>query len=203
MGELVEILTPFFCFIIKIMNYLKLITAPTVEPVTLNEVKNYLKIDLADTSQDTYLTALIKAVRESIEVYLKRSLITQTWLVNFGDYSEKYVLQRPNIISITSLKLTDSENTEHTIDSANYFLKNDTLFIKDTYDLTLVLRKYLAIEIVYTAGYGATASNVPEGIKQGILEQIGSIFECSDNTNIFSTKAKIFLDSYKTFNYLL
>jgi uncharacterized phiE125 gp8 family phage protein len=185
------------------MNYLKLITAPTIEPVTLNEVKNYLKIDLADTSQDTYLTALIKAVRESIEACLKRSLITQTWLVNFDYYSEKYVLQRPNIIAIASLKLTDSENTEHTIDSSNYFLKNDTLFIKDTYNLTLDLRNYLAVEIVYTAGYGATASNVPEGVKQGILEQIGSIFECSDNTNILSPKAKIFLDSYKAFNYLL
>jgi uncharacterized phiE125 gp8 family phage protein len=185
------------------MNYLKLITPPALEPVTLNEVKNYLKIDLADTSQDTYLTALIKAVRESIEVYLKRSLITQTWLLNFDYFQYEYILQRPNIISITSLKLTDSENTEHTIASSNYFLKNDYLFIKDTYNLTLTLRNYLAVEIVYTAGYGALASNVPEGIKQGILEQIGSIFECGDNTNIFTPKAKIFLDSYKAFNYLL
>ena len=52
-----------------------LITAPTVEPVTLTEVKSQLGITTADTASDTQLTRRITEARKWCETYLGRSLM--------------------------------------------------------------------------------------------------------------------------------
>ncbi|MBN9265961.1 MAG: phage gp6-like head-tail connector protein [Hyphomicrobium sp.] len=53
-----------------------LVTGPSVEPVTLDELKAWAKIDSAD--EDALLTSLIAAARDAAEQYLRRALITQT-----------------------------------------------------------------------------------------------------------------------------
>lgn len=54
-----------------------IVTEPSIEPVTLSDVKAYAKIDGSD--DDGLLNDLIMTARQSVEKYLKRALITQTW----------------------------------------------------------------------------------------------------------------------------
>ena len=58
------------------MNY-KLVTAPTTEPITLDEAKLHLRVD--SDVEDTLISALIVAARQQVENTLWISLITQTW----------------------------------------------------------------------------------------------------------------------------
>lgn len=53
------------------------LVAPTREPLTLDEVKEYLRI--IDTSQDNVVTMLITAARTQAEQYLRRALLPQQW----------------------------------------------------------------------------------------------------------------------------
>lgn len=54
-----------------------LVTPPTVEPVTPDEVKLRLKYPRAD--QDAAITEWIRAARDMVERYVERGLLTQTW----------------------------------------------------------------------------------------------------------------------------
>jgi uncharacterized phiE125 gp8 family phage protein len=57
---------------------LKLITPPGVEPVTLDQARQHLRIDDDITSDDDLIEALISAAREHAEHITGRSFITRT-----------------------------------------------------------------------------------------------------------------------------
>lgn len=168
---------------------------PATEPLSLSEVKSFLKIDTTD--EDSYLTGLIVAVRQVVENYLHRALITQTLRLNFDYFEERKIeLWRAPIQSITSVKTTDPDNAQTTIDSSNYYLLNDYLTFNDNYVFSGSLRSNQAIEIVYIAGYGA-ASDVPQAIKSAMLEQIQNVYECGCDTASLSAKAVVMLSPYR------
>lgn len=58
---------------------LNLITPPAVEPVSLAELKEHLRVDAGDMSQDNTLTALGMAARGWVEAHCERRMVQQTW----------------------------------------------------------------------------------------------------------------------------
>src|SRR5690349_12950644 len=58
---------------------LTLITPPMVEPVSLAELKEFLRLDGSDTSQDSTIQSLALAARMHSEAYTKKRFITQSW----------------------------------------------------------------------------------------------------------------------------
>jgi uncharacterized phiE125 gp8 family phage protein len=77
------------------MDDVVLITPPTVEPVTLTQVKSHAKI--FTTQDDSYIsTIVIPASRQAVEDELRQVLITQTWLLKrdgFPGFDPKYETQ--------------------------------------------------------------------------------------------------------------
>jgi hypothetical protein len=57
----------------------QLVTAPTVEPLALTDVKPHLRVDTAMTDDDALITAMITAVRMHAESVTRRALCTQSW----------------------------------------------------------------------------------------------------------------------------
>ena len=57
---------------------LKLVEAPQMEPVSLEEAKAHLRME-STNAEDAYIGALISAARERVELFLRRALITQTY----------------------------------------------------------------------------------------------------------------------------
>ena len=75
---------------------LRLITAPTVEPVTLVEAKQRLRIDTDESDDD--LWALLVAARQEIDGqhgWLGRALLTQTWELTLAAWPGRIRLPLP------------------------------------------------------------------------------------------------------------
>ncbi len=67
-----------------------LISPPAVEPVSLSELKEFLKVDPDDTSQDNVLATLGMAARSWCEVFTARRFVQQTWRL-YMDFFPGYI----------------------------------------------------------------------------------------------------------------
>jgi len=159
----------------------RLITPPTEEPVTLDEVKTQLRVD--GTEDDILIESLITAAREQCEHILKRSILPQTWeLVLAAFPCEKIKLLYPSIISITNIKYIDATTAnEVTLSSGQYVLDKDAepgLVYPVTgasWPNTLCLTN--AVRIRYQAGY-ADVESVPASIKNWIKLAVSEMYNC-------------------------
>lgn len=157
------------------MAGLKVITPPSVEPVTLGEVKTQLRIDADDTDYDDILTPLIVAAREWCEEYQNRAYITQTLELALDEWPCKNEIDipRPPLQSVTSLIYTDKDGVSAIWPSVNYVL-DDYSFVarlvkaKGVCWPSICLTAANGIKVRYVAGYGDTGADVPQKIKQAI-----------------------------------
>lgn len=154
-----------------------IITAPTVEPVTLAEAKLHCKVD--GTDDDTLLTALIVAARQQAEHRLGRALCTQTLEKVLDTFPDDIKLPMPPAKTIVSVKYLDTAGVEQTLASNTYSLDKDSepgwltpaygLSWPDTYAVPN------AVRVRYTCGYGA-AADVPPSIKAWMLMAVGTLY---------------------------
>ncbi len=157
-------------------------TVPATEPVTLDEVKRHLRIEITNSDDDDLLNDLTQAARSRAEAFLNRRLVTQTldYFVDAFPATDFIELPGGRLQSITSLKYTDSDDSETTWTSTNYFASttDEPGRLNLAYNIswpTATLKPRDAIVVRYVAGYGA-ASAVPYGIRAGIMLAIGHIF---------------------------
>lgn len=155
-------------------------TEPAVEPVTLSEVKTFIKLD--GTSEDAYIEDMITAVRLAMEGQLGRSLITQTLVLRLDTWPEEVlVLPRPPLVSVVEVRTLDEDGTETAYSSDNYYTivgERAQLVIKQGASIPTNTDRYQGgFEVEYTAGYGTSSSDVPQTIRQAILQWIASVYE--------------------------
>jgi len=81
---------------------LKLKTAPSVEPVTLDQAKLHLRVDSSD--DNTLITALITTARQLAERETKRAFITQTWELHLDRALPEVEIPKPPLQSVDSIK---------------------------------------------------------------------------------------------------
>ncbi len=169
---------------------LKIKTPPLIEPVTLAEVKSLLRID--DGDDDTLISSMITAIRQRAEEWTRRSFLTQTWTLWLDEFSFRpgntlnklngrvIIIPRPPMQSVVHIKTYDSDNSTATFDASDYFVDTapspGRVALNDNSSWPTSLRKFSAVEVEFIAGYGSTASDVPEGIKQGMLQWIKLLF---------------------------
>ena len=157
----------------------KLITAPTVEPLTLAEAKEHLQYTASD--QDNYITGLISFARESCEGITKRCMISQT-RESAMDYFPDTIILRPNVTSIVGVYYYDVTGIQRTLDPQDYLLDNAPgssahwclPMPNKTFPDTQSGRAN-AVTVRYQSGY-LNASDVPRTVKQWMLLQIGNLF---------------------------
>lgn len=154
-------------------------TEPTNEPVTLSEIKLYLKIDF--TTDDDLLTALIKAVRKQIEIELGGLLIVKRNVVQkqTGGLQQIELLRSP-VNSITSIIYYDSfSSTGSTITSSSYRNVNNRLYHEDNY--FKAGRSADGYVITYNAGMvndtTSSYASSPEAIKTAIKRIIAYLYD--------------------------
>ncbi|MBO9598636.1 MAG: phage head-tail connector protein [Cohnella sp.] len=87
------------------MAGLKVIAPPAIEPVSLEEVRAQLRIELDDDSYDSILNPLISAAREWCEGYQNRTYITQTLELALDRWPRGNVIElpRPPLQSVMSV----------------------------------------------------------------------------------------------------
>ena len=156
---------------------LKLIIPPAEEPVTLAEAKAQCRVD--GSEDDAFITALIHSAREMAEAQTGRALINQTLELVLDAFPAAFVLRRPPIVSVVSVKFLDAEGIEQTLDPADTLLDKDSEpgYLVPAYGKAWPVSYPVpnAVRVRYVAGYG-TPADVPQSIKQWMLLMIGTAY---------------------------
>lgn len=164
---------------------LSLVTAPTHEPVSLDEAKQHLRVDVSD--EDALIQTLIEAAREHVETYTGRALITQTWdlkLDAFPCSGSVITLPKPPVTSITSISYVDTSGDSQTWSSS---LWDEDLPSGPKAQPARIAPAYAesypstrgqmnAVTIRFVCGYGS-AGAVPRSIRAGMLLLIGHWYQ--------------------------
>jgi len=102
---------------------LKLKTAPSAEPITLDDAKSHLKVDSAD--DNVLITAQITTARQFGERETKRAFITQTWKMYLDSAPAEIEIPKPPLQSVESIKAISSVESEvdETVDKDQPVLK--------------------------------------------------------------------------------
>ena len=154
-------------------------TAPTVEPVTLAEVKLHLRVD--HSADDTVLSSLIKSARQEVETETGRAIVTQTRLLRlscFPDGSE-YRLQLPGspVASISSVKYIDDAGSQQSWSSANYALRQgEPAWLQLGYDKEWPEHRSTQDEIEIEYVCGSAVSSIDERLKQAVLFKVQATY---------------------------
>lgn len=162
---------------------LKLITGPTVEPVTLEEAKAQCRVDADITSDDDLIESLIAAARETAEHETGRALIAQTWERVVDAFpSAEIELGMPTVMSVVSINYVDINGDTQTMDAADYSLDADLGFVLPAINTVWpeTLDTANAVRVQFIAGYGDEDGEVPASIKAWLLLKISSLYVGGD-----------------------
>ncbi|SCZ80399.1 head-tail connector protein [Acidaminobacter hydrogenoformans] len=165
---------------------IKVITPVSAEPITVDDVKDQLRIDTAE--EDDYLADLIFAVRDYAEHYTRLSLATQVLELMLDALpSANFIdLPRSPVQSVTSFKLTDVFAVETTmVLGTDYLLDLDRIPARIVLPYNkswpgIELHPVAPIRIRYEAGYNNTTNKVPYSLKAGLLLHVGLLYQYRD-----------------------
>ena len=180
-------------------------TDPTVEPITVDELKLFGRIDGSD--EDTLLSNFITAARIAAEEYLGRALLEQTITLKMDYWPEEneVELPRPPLISITSISELDEDDTATTYSSNNYYIITESIPGKVIIKygstppdaISNNSRQKGGIQIIYKAGYGSNATDVPQSIREGVKLWAMDIYENRVVREEPPPEARTFFDIYR------
>ena len=177
---------------------LKVITAPTVEPVTLTEAKLHQRIDLS--TDDDLIEMWITAIREHAEHLTDRTLAPTTYRLYLDAFPlDGIEIPRPPISSLSSIQYYDSAGVLTTMDAADYSLDDaqEPSWVLPAYGTTWPSTYSVAnaVMVNFTAGY--TADNIPRALKAYLLASLGTCYANREHTAAADRvpKAIGFLDS--------
>ncbi|KXG42874.1 head-tail connector protein [Tepidibacillus decaturensis] len=131
---------------------------------SVTAVKEYLKIDATDTSQDSLFEALINASSNVIENYCNRSFIESTYTDEEYDGKEtsNLILKNFPVYSVTSIKIDDV-----LVDSTEYKVRKDSGIVVRLNSVWPA--GIMNIKVTYTAGYTAIPADVELACKHLVM----------------------------------
>ena len=168
------------------------------EPVSVEEVKNYLRLEgfIASSESissdfnddDVLIEVLIQSARERMEEYTGLSLIPKTWEIEFTNLAGGFEIPFGPVTQINGLydDQGDSISTDNYTTSSNL--------------RTLKYPQYENMTMNYEAGYVV----VPRGLKEAILKEVAYryINRGDENVDGMSKEAMVLASKYKTDNWI-
>jgi len=165
----------------------RIITEPTVEPVTLAEAKLHLKEDLMSVDNDARISAVLASARQAVEHAMGRAIMLQTRETTLDEFPSAIRLDMPPIIDVVSVEYTAADGVATALSSGSYTLDatSEPGWLVPAYGLSWPATQVSinAVRVRYRAGY-STSSNaataqaaVPAGIKYAILLELGSRYK--------------------------
>ena len=160
----------------------KVITAPTYEPISANDVAEYLRVDDVAADQDL-LDSLITAGRQYLEQYLSRPIATQTLEEALTGWADPIVLDS-SLQSVTSIKYLDLNGVEQTLASNQYLVDtySEPAQITPAYNVTYPELYAVPnnVKVRYVAGYTSGGSPdlnpMPKPMRFAMMLIIGDLY---------------------------
>jgi len=161
--------------------------ASTGEPLTLEEVKTHLRLEIGDAEEDEYLDDLITVARQRVEYLTGRQLMPEShyyylddWSIDGGDYI--YIPDAPlRSIPSSGVYYTDNDGDSTTFTSTAWAVDTVSepgrlvLNFNDSWPSD-VLDDNNPIRIQYVCGY-STRSKIPKAIKQAMRIMVSDMYE--------------------------
>jgi uncharacterized phiE125 gp8 family phage protein len=153
---------------------LKLVTAPVMLPVSLDEAKLQARVDADLTADDALIRVQIGAATAHIERETGRQLVTATWDFWCREWPDPRVipLPLPPLQSVTSIQYYDASNVNQTLPTSSYRAQPTTrgegsLYFDNAASLPALYDREDAIRIRFVAGYGF-AEDVPDDLRVAV-----------------------------------
>jgi uncharacterized phiE125 gp8 family phage protein len=150
------------------MSSLKQTTAPSLEPVSLDELMAHGRI--IETNEGTLLESYITAARVHCENKVGQQFVAATWRKEIDRFPcvtrlnphQAIWLDRPPLQSVTSLTYIATDGSSTVMPSSDYVVSTDSMpgYIRPKYNGSWPTAQFVpnAVSIVYIAGYGTTSS---------------------------------------------
>lgn len=180
---------------------LKVVTGPTQEPVTIEEAKQHMRIEVA--ADDAMVAAFVMAAREWVEGQTKKVLMTTTydyyidwdWPV-VGGYTQIQFPVNP-VQSVTSISYVDDNGATQTLAANKYqtVARDESSYIEPAYnvDWPSVRCQPNTITVRFTAGYlddsvSPAVANVPWPLRAAVLMMAAHLYENREATTLRNIK---------------
>lgn len=151
--------------------------APTVEPVTLDEVKAQCRVDASD--ENALLTRLIKAARSHVEKYCNAQWAEQTLACQCDSFADFARLPDGPLKSVQTIEYVDPAGDAQVVDGAVYEARKDGL------EPSIALKPGQSwptirsgSRVTLTAVFGG---DVPDAVKHAILVFIDAAYHAREN----------------------
>ncbi|MFM1815269.1 MAG: hypothetical protein RLZ98_1964 [Pseudomonadota bacterium] len=155
---------------------LTLTVQPAAEPLTLGEAKHHLRVDGSD--DDSFIESLITTSRLHIEATLGIALITQGWKLTLDRWPGQVVaLPLRPLKTVDAVRVFDGAGAAVPVDASAYTvdIAAGRIFTDSVWPHPG--RTHAGIELDFTAGFGASASDVPEPIRQALKLLVAHWYE--------------------------
>lgn len=171
----------------------ELLIAPTTTPVSVADIKDHLKLDSADTSEDTLLQYYLEAAVEQCQNFARRKFMKQTWRVLFDHWPHVQLFHGFSpALAFTSVKYLDEQGVEKTLGASLY--STDLIsttprisFFGSTPGLSANALNRVRVEMVcgYADGDEAVQkAAVPDRVKAAILLQAARLYQSREDVNV-------------------
>lgn len=156
---------------------LTLVTDVVEEPVSLDEQKAHLRLDIDD--DDAYISGCVTAARAWVEGQTKRAFMPQTWdyVIDYHMPARIDLPMNP-VVSVTSVSYVDTAGASQTLASSQYTVaaRKHGSFIVPAYNVTWPDVRHVpaAVTVRFVAG---VASEVPQELHRAIMILAGAYYE--------------------------
>lgn len=156
-----------------------LVDGPAVEPVTVPEMRAWLRLD--DAAEDALVAGLIMAARLAVETAARRILIESRWRAVLDAWPAGRVVRLPlsPVIAVDTVEVRDPAGAAHALTAGAYRIAVASdparLIIDTSAPEPGITPGGIAIE--FRAGFGGTAAAVPEPLRHAVRLLVARWFE--------------------------
>lgn len=175
---------------------LKLIKPSLCPLITLQSIKNYLRID--DDEDDAQLALLVEAATSLVEQEIGQTLLSKIWQCQGRPTLGKNGLMKlslPNPPILRILSVGEVQEDGNVCSLRHFVLEADASVP------TLAVAKYAEkLDVVYQAGFGEEPSSVPAVLRQAVLMLAADMYECRTTEHRLAPNSivRVMLDPFKT-----
>jgi uncharacterized phiE125 gp8 family phage protein len=155
-----------------------LLSGPSVEPLSLDEAKQFLRVEHDD--DDDVIAALIAGARVHVEAQTRRALTTQSWrLIRDGWPADGRIRALPAPLrALAAARIYRLDGSTQTIDPGAFVVDPAGAGLSFTPGaLPAPARIAAGIELDVGAGYGDDATDVPQALRQAIRILVAHWYE--------------------------
>lgn len=146
--------------------------------ISLDEAKNYLRVDSAD--DNALITAFIEAAEDQVEKFTSRTLLTQSFELIYDEVGDSIEIVKSPLQEVTKIETIDDAGVKTEVDDGTYIVdisgQRGRIMLKSGC-VWPTHRGFASFIVTVKAGYGETADDVPAALRTAVFIALAVIYE--------------------------